>query len=433
MLDIKLIRENSGYIRRNLERRQEPEKLDLLEEVIKTDAAWRKLTTEVNNLRKRRNEISSEIGRLLNEGEDASYLKREAETILTRIREVEEKRDENWEVVKNALMRLPNLLHESVPYGADDSENVEIRRWSDPPDFGFYPRSHVEISLLLGIADFERAAKVSGSGFYYLRNELVLLDYAIIRLAVDHLLAKGYTLIEPPYLIRKKPYEGVTDLADFENVMYKVENEDLYLIATSEHAMASMFMDEVINADTLPIKLVGVSSCFRREVGAHGKYTRGLFRVHQFNKVEQFIFSLPEQSWELHEELQQNCEELYQALGLHYRVVNVCTGDIGIIAAKKYDTEIWMADSVFREIGSNSNCTDYQARRLNIRYRLKEGQAPAGFVHTLNNTALATPRTMIAILEQYQQADGSVVVPKALSKYMNGLERIEGKLNPMHV
>jgi len=215
--------------------------------------------------------------------------------------------------------------------------------------------------------------------------------------------------------------------------MYKVENEDLYLIATSEHAMASMFMDEVINADALPIKLVGVSSCFRREVGAHGKYTRGLFRVHQFNKVEQFIFSLPDQSWELHEELQQNCEELYQALGLHYRVVNVCTGDIGIIAAKKYDTEIWMADGVFREIGSNSNCTDYQARRLNIKYRIKEGQAPAGFVHTLNNTALATSRTMIAILEQYQQADGSVVVPRALRKYMNGLERIEGKLNPMYV
>ena len=433
MLDIKMIRENSEYIRRNLERRQEPEKLTLLEEVIKVDAAWRKLTMEINNLRKRRNEISSKIGRLLKEGKDTSYLKQEAETIPNMIREVEAKRDEHWEVVSNALMRLPNLLHESVPYGVDDSDNIEIRRWREPPDFGFNPKSHVELYLSLGIADFERAAKVSGSGFYYLKNELVMLDYAIIRLAIDHLIAKGYTLIEPPYMIRRKPYEGVTDLADFEDIMYKVENEDLYLIATSEHAMASMFMDEVINADALPIKLVGVSSCFRREVGAHGKYTRGLFRVHQFNKVEQFIFSLPDQSWELHEELQQNCEELYQALGLHYRVVNVCTGDIGIIAAKKYDTEIWMADGVFREIGSNSNCTDYQARRLNIKYRIKEGQAPAGFVHTLNNTALATSRTMIAILEQYQQADGSVVVPRALRKYMNGLERIEGKLNPMYV
>jgi len=197
--------------------------------------------------------------------------------------------------------------------------------------------------------------------------------------------------------------------------------------------MAAMLMDEVIDADALPVKLAGVSPCFRREVGAHGKYTRGLFRVHQFNKVEQFIFSLPEESWGLHEELQRNSEELFQRLGLHYRVVNVCTGDIGSLAAKKYDIEVWMADGVFREIGSNSNCTDYQARRLNIRYRMKEGQAPAGFVHTLNNTALATSRTMIAILEQYQQADGSVVVPEALTEYMGGMERIEGALNPLKI
>jgi len=431
MLDIKLIRENPELVRRNLERRHDPEKLALLDQLIEADRRWRELTTRVNRLRRRRNEISAEIGRLIKEGKDASALRREAAEVPRLIREAEEERDRYEEQVRHALMRLPNLLHDSVPYGADDSENVEIRRWGEPPRFDFEPRSHAEVARALGIVDFERAAKVSGSGFYYLRNELVLLDYAIIRFAVDHLLAKGYTLIEPPYMIRRRPYEGVTDLADFESVMYKIEGEDLYLIATSEHAMAAMFMDEVLDADALPIKLVGVSPCFRREVGAHGKYTKGLFRVHQFNKVEQFIFSLPEQSWELHEELQRNCEELYQALGLHYRVMNVCTGDIGNIAAKKYDTEVWMADGVFREIGSNSNCTDYQARRLNIRYRLKEGQAPAGFVHTLNNTALATSRTMLAILEQYQQEDGSVVVPEVLRKYMGGMERIEGALNPL--
>jgi len=430
-LDIKLIRENPELVRRNLERRHDPEKLALLDQLIEADRRWRELTTRVNRLRRRRNEISAEIGRLIKEGKDASALRREAAEVPKLIREAEEERDRYEEQVRHALMRLPNLLHDSVPYGADDSENVEIRRWGEPPRFDFEPRSHAEVARALGIVDFERAAKVSGSGFYYLRNELVLLDYAIIRFAVDHLLAKGYTLIEPPYMIRRRPYEGVTDLADFESVMYKIEGEDLYLIATSEHAMAAMFMDEVLDADALPIKLVGVSPCFRREVGAHGKYTKGLFRVHQFNKVEQFIFSLPEQSWELHEELQRNCEELYQALGLHYRVMNVCTGDIGNIAAKKYDTEVWMADGVFREIGSNSNCTDYQARRLNIRYRLKEGQAPAGFVHTLNNTALATSRTMLAILEQYQQEDGSVVVPEVLRKYMGGMERIEGALNPL--
>jgi seryl-tRNA synthetase len=234
-------------------------------------------------------------------------------------------------------------------------------------------------------------------------------------------------------MIRREGYEGVTDLADFENVMYRLDGEDLYLIATSEHAMGAMLMGETLNADALPIKLCGVSPCFRKEIGAHGKYTKGIFRVHQFNKVEQFIFCLPEQSWGLHEELQRNCEQLYQGLGLHHRVVNVCTGDIGSIAAKKYDTEVWMADGEFREVGSNSNCTDYQARRLGTRYRMKEGQAPAGFVHTLNNTALATSRTMIAILEQYQQEDGSVKVPEALLKYMNGIDRIEGKLNRLKI
>ncbi|MDH5702926.1 MAG: serine--tRNA ligase, partial [Aigarchaeota archaeon] len=276
----------------------------------------------------------------------------------------------------------------------------------------------------LNIIDSERAGKVAGSGFYYLTDELALLDYAILRYAIDFMMQRGYKLVEPPFMMKRKSYEGVTDLADFENVMYKVEGEDLYLIATSEHPMAAMFMNEVLNKADLPMKLVGVSPCFRREVGAHGKYTKGLFRMHQFNKVEQFIFCLPEDSWRFHEELQTNAEDLYKSLGLHYRVVNVCTGEIGSLAAKRYDIEIWMADSEFREIGSNSNCTDYQARRLKIRYREKEGQKPAGFVHTLNNTAIATSRTMMAILEHYQQKDGSVRLPEALKHYMGGIEKI---------
>jgi len=430
-LDIRLIREDPEGVRRNLERRHDPEKIRLLEEVIEADEEWRRLTKEVNDLRRRRNEVSSQIGRLMKEGGDVSGLKEEAKELPEKISRVEAELSLYEERVRSGLMRLPNLLHESVPYGVDDSDNVVIKVWGEPPAFGFEPRSHSEIATALGIADFERAAKVSGSGFFYLGNELVLLDYAIMRYAIDHLLAKGYALIEPPYMIRRRPYEGVTDLSDFESVMYKVKGEDLYLIATSEHAMASMFMDETLLAEDLPIRLCGVSPCFRREVGAHGKYTKGLFRVHQFNKVEQFIFSLPEQSWGLHEELQKNSEELYRGLGLHYRVVNVCTGDIGSIAAKKYDTEVWMADGVYREMGSNSNCTDYQARRLNIRYRMKEGQPPVGPVHTLNNTALATSRTMIAILEQRQQEDGSVIVPEVLRKYMNGIEVIDGGLNPL--
>jgi len=432
-LDIKLIREKPELVRRNLERRHDPGKLGLLDALIEDDARWREKVTEVNRLRRRRNEISSEIAKVMKEDGDASSLREEAGGIPKLIVDTETERDVYARRVNEALMRLPNLLHESVPYGADDTENVEIRRWGKPRRFPFEAQSHAEIAGKLGILDLERGGKVSGSGFYYLKNELALLDYSLMRYAIDHLLAKGFTLIEPPYMIRRKPYEGVTDLADFEDVMYKIEGEDLYLIATSEHAMGAMFQDETFLAEDLPMRFCGVSPCFRKEIGAHGKYTRGLFRVHQFNKVEQFVFSLPEQSWDLHEELQRNCEELYEGLGLHYRVVNVCTGDIGIIAAKKYDTEFWMADGEFREIGSNSNCTDYQARRLNIKYRMKEGQPPVGPVHTLNNTALATSRTMVAILEQYQQEDGSVVVPEVLRGYMNGIEVIDGSLNPLKI
>jgi len=289
MLDIRLIREDPDLVRKNLEKRRDPEKLALLDGLIEDDARWRELVTRVNNLRRRRNEISSEIAGALREGGDASALKEEAAQIPELITEAEAERDLHGTRVREVLMRLPNLLHESVPYGVDDTENVEVRRWGEPPRFGFEPIGHVEIATRLGVMDLERAAKVSGSGFYYLRNELVLLDYALIRYAVDHLVAKGYTLIEPPYMLRRRPYEGVTDLKDFEDVMYKVEGDDLYLIATSEHSLAAMFLDEVLNAEDLPVKLVGLSPCFRREVGTHGKYTKGLFRVHRFNKVEQFI------------------------------------------------------------------------------------------------------------------------------------------------
>ncbi|MFA9495297.1 MAG: serine--tRNA ligase [Candidatus Bathyarchaeota archaeon] len=432
MLDIRLIRENPAQVRENLARRHDPEKLELLDHVIETDQEWRELTARVNNMRRRRNEISSQIGRVMKEGGDASSLKKEAGEIPSQLKELESKMSTLQEDLRDGLMRLPNMLHESVPYGADDHDNVEIRRWGEAPVFGFEPKSHAEITEALGIADFERAAKTAGAGFYYLRNEFALLDHAIQRYAIDFLLKKGYALIEPPYMIRRAAYEGVTDLADFESVMYKVEDEDLYLIATSEHSVGSMLMNETVLAEQLPIKICGISPCFRREIGQHGRYTKGIFRVHQFHKIEQFIFSSPEQSWELHEELQRNSELLYEGLGLHYRVVNVCTGDMGSIASKKYDIECWMADGEFRETGSNSNCTDYQARRLNVKYRLKEGARPEGFVHTLNNTAIATSRTMIALIEQYQQEDGTILIPEALRPYMNGMAVIDGSLNPLH-
>ena len=432
MLDIKLIRENPDKIRENLARRYDPEKLALLDRVIKTDQEWRELRGRVNELRRRRNEVSSQIGKIMKDGGDASSLKTEAATIPSQLKELESKMSTLQDELRDGQMRLPNMLHDSVPYGADDHDNVEIRRWGKAPEFDFEPKSHTELTEALGIADFERASKTAGSGFYYLRNEFALLDHAIQRYAIDFLLKKGYALIEPPFMIRRAAYEGVTDLADFESVMYKIEDEDLYLIATSEHSVGSMMMNETVLDDHLPIKVCGLSPCFRREIGQHGRYTKGLFRVHQFHKIEQFIFSRPEESWELHEELQRNSELLYEGLGLHYRVVNVCTGDMGSIAAKKYDIECWMADGEFRETGSNSNCTDYQARRLNVKYRLKEGAKPEGFLHTLNNTAIATSRTMIAVIEQYQQADGTIKVPEILRPYMNGIEVIDGSLNKLH-
>jgi seryl-tRNA synthetase len=425
MLDIKLIREHPEIVRKDLEKRCDPEKIEMLNNLIQYDIQWRKLLAEANELRHKRKIITAEIANLKKQRKDASKQIEEAKNIPQEIKKLETKVAEYREKADFILLKLPNILHETVPFGKDEHDNAVEKLIGKPPKFDFTPKSHVEIASDLALIDFERAAKVAGHGFYYLKGDLARLDFAIMNYTIDLLRKRGYILIEPPLMMHRKPYLGVTDLEFFGDQLYKIENDDLYLIATSEHPMAASFMDEVILQKDLPVKYVGVSPCFRKEVGAHGKYTKGLFRVHQFNKIEQFIFCLPENSWKFHEELQKNSEDLYTGLGLHYRVVNVCTGDIGIIAAKKYDIEVWMADGTYREAGSNSNCTDYQARRLNIKYREKEGQVPVGFVHTLNNTALATSRTLIAILEQYQQKDGSVTIPEALRPLMGGIERLQ--------
>lgn len=427
MLDIKIVRENPELIKKDLKRRKDKEKLAWVDDLVKKDKNWRAQKKNLDELRQRRNTITREINELKKQGKSVSKEIKEAKELPKKIKATEARVKKLEEKTRFYLMRLPNILHESVPYGKDDSDNQVVKTWGKKPKFGFKPKNHLELALDLGIIDQERAAKVSGAGFFYLIEELALLDSAIQRFSIDFLRKKGYTLIEPPLMINRKAYEGMVDPSDFEMVTYKVEDEDLYLIATAEHPLGARFMNEVLNKDQLPKKFVGASPCFRKEIGSHGKYTKGLFRMHQFNKIEQFIFCLPEQSWDLHEELQKNSEELYQKLGLHYQVVNICTGDIGTIAAKKYDIEVWMADNKFRESGSNSNCTDYQGRRLNIRFREKEGQASLGFVHTLNNTALATSRTMVAILEQYQQKDGSVVIPKVLRPYMGGIKKIGKK------
>ncbi len=417
MLDIRLLREQPDVVRENLVKRGMD--VSAVQEILDTDTARRNAITEVNALKKERNDVAINIRNAKSEGIDVQPEIERMRNINDTIASLDEHVKTLHQTVSAQLMRMPNILHESVPVG---EENILIRTWGTMDHLGFAPQSHVDVIERLGIVDMERAAKISGSRFYFLKKELVLLDYALMQFALDLLHNKGYTLIEPPYMMKRKPYEGVTDLADFEDVMYKIDDEDLYLIATSEHPMAAMHMDELLGADDLPIKYAGISPCFRKEAGSHGKDTKGIFRVHQFNKVEQFIYCRQEDSWGYIEELIANAEEIYQKLGIPYRVVNICTGDIGTVAAKKYDLEAWMpAQDTFRELVSCSNCTDYQARRLNIRYRTKDGNL---MCHTLNSTAIATTRTLVGIIENYQQEDGSLRIPEALRKYLGNKKEI---------
>ena len=428
MLDIKLIRENPGLVRSNLEKRGAPENLVMLDDLISTDKQWRLSLSRLNDLRHDRKVCTAEVATLKKAGKDASEAVQKAKAIDAEITALEKEVMLEEEKTKQLLLKLPNLLHETVPFGKDDHDNVIVKTWGTIPQFSFQIKNHLDLGTELGIIDMERAAKVAGARFFFLKGAGVLLDMALMNFALEEMINKGYTLIEPPYLMKHEPYEGVTSLGDFVDVLYKIENEDLYLIATSEHPMAGMYMNEVFRQDQLPLRLAGVSACFRKEAGAHGKDTRGIFSTHQFNKIEQFIYCAPEDSWKLHEELAANVEGILQKLELPYRIVNVCTGDIGTVAAKKYDFEAWMpAQGTYREVVSCSNCTDYQARRLGIRYREKEGTAPKGFAHTLNSTAIATGRTIVALMENNQQQDGSIRIPKVLRKYMCDMEEIRLK------
>ncbi len=419
MLHIKFIRENVELIRENLRRRRDDSKLEAFDRLLSLDSKVRDLKREIQELRTKRNRISREIGKLKKAGEDDRALTKEANRVNREIKRAEEESGRLDEEVRLIQMSIPNMLHESVPYGESDEDNEVVREWGGKPEFGFDIQSHVDLLEFLDIADIPRAAKIAGSRFYYLKNELVLLDLAMQRMALDMLLKKGYSAVYPPFMMRRAPYEGVVDLADFQDVMYKVEEEDLYLIATSEHPLAAMHMGEVFEPGDLPIRLAGVSACFRKEAGSHGKDTKGIFRVHQFNKVEQFVFSHPDESWTIFEELIRNEEEFVQALKLPYRIVNVCTGDMGSVAAKRYDLEFWMpGQGKYREGGSCSNCTAYQAARLNIKYRIKKGGTEKDYLHTLNSTMMANPRNFVAILENHQREDGSVSIPTALHRYL---------------
>ncbi len=425
MLELKFIRTHPEIVRADLMRRGDLEKLAWIDDLLEKDRRSRELQTEINQMRNRRNVIGREISEARKAGADPSGLLREAADLPGKIKEAEAELAGINETITYYQMRIPNILHESVPVGKDDSENVEIRRVGEPVVPAFELKNHGALAAEQGWADFERAAKISGAGFYMLKGRLALMDMAIQRLALDILTNRGYIPVIPPYMMNRAAYEGVTDLADFENVMYKIDGEDEFLIATSEHPMAAMYMDEIFEEKDLPLKMAGISPCFRREIGSHGLDSKGLFRVHQFHKIEQFIFCRPEDSWPLHEELLANAEDVFHALDLPYRVVSICTGDIGTVAAKKHDIEVWMPrEETYREVVSCSNCTAYQSVRLNIKVRDPHEFETKRYVHTLNSTAVATSRALRAILENYQQEDGSVVIPEALRPYMGGAETL---------
>lgn len=420
MLDVERLRTDPEKTEENLRRRQHPPYLLWFAEARARDAEWRTALAEADGLRRRRNELSRSIAEARKTGTASPEADAEAKQIPEAMRTIEARESTLLEQRDALLRRLPNLMDDSVPLGKDDSENVVVASWGEarPGRPGLKP--HGDFLEELGMADFTRAQRASGAGFYYLRGGIVLLDLALQRFALDLLVERGFAPVIPPYLLRRAPYEGVTDLADFENVMYKIDGEDLYLIATSEHPLAALYLGEILDEARLPIRLAGVSPCFRREIGGHGVDQKGVFRVHQFQKVEQFVFSRPEESPAVHEELRANAEEVFRRLGIPYRVVNVCTGDLGTIASKKYDVEAWFPrQGKYREVVSCSNCTDYQARRLGIRMG-KAGRPGKQVPHTLNSTAVATSRALAAIVEQYQQPDGSLEVPSVLRPYMGG-------------
>ena len=422
-MDIKLVRDDPKAIVASLKRRGANDKVPLVEDAVRADAEWRKFKTEVDKLRHRQNELTAQVAGLRKKGAPIEDKLKEVKDIPQRIKELEAKADERSATLNRILMALPNILHESVPPGKDETESVTVRTWGKTPDFGFKPKDHIDLLTELGMVDVERGAKVAGARFFFLKGDAVKLEHAIMQYALDFLRSRGFTPVEPPFMLNRASYQGVVNLEDFGPVIYKIEGEDLHLIATSEHPLVSMHKDEILDASLLPVKYCGYSPCFRVEAGAHGKDTKGIFRVHQFYKVEQVIFCKPQDSWKLHEELISNAEAIYRALGIPFRVIALCSGDTGFMSAKTYDLEAWLpGQGKYREMASASNVTDYQARRLLIRYREKQSD-PTVLVHTLNSTAVVT-RTLVALVENFQQKDGSVRIPNALSPYMGGIDAL---------
>ena len=414
MLDMKMIRENPENVRKMLKDRDVQFDLDLL---LELDKKRREMIISTDSLRKKKNEVSIKISDTKKAGNEATSIIQEMQLVskdLAKLEEVQQKTE--LEYSKLALT-IPNILHKSVPCG-DESANQEIRKWGTLPKFNFEIKDHIDISENLNLLELERAAKTAGARFYYLKGDLVKLNQSLIQFGLDFLSEKGYTMFQPPYMINRKAMEGAVILDDFKDVIYKIEDQDLYLIGTSEHAMVSMHSDEILDGNSLPARYAAISPCFRKEAGAHGKDQKGIFRVHQFEKIEQFVFSKPEDSSNEHEKMINTTEEFFQKLDIPHRIVLLSSGDMGKISAKTYDLDAWMAgQNAYREVASCSNCLDYQSRRLKIRFRDKTNE-DTRYIHTLNSTLVATERTMVAIIENFQTKDGHVNIPNVLQKYM---------------
>jgi len=409
MLSMELFRDEPETVKKSEERRDKD--LSRVDEVRELDNDWREVRQRADSLRQERNELSRKVAEKKGEGEDADEEIARVKEIKDEIAALEEKEERLKDERDELRYRIGNVLHDSVPSGDGEDDNVEVARWGDKPAQGFDVTPHADIVEERDLADTEKASEIVGSRFFYLKNELVALNLALQRFAIDRLTQRGFTPMRTPHALGHEAMEASAELDDFEEQLYSVEGEDLYLIATSEQTLASYHYDEILEPASLPRKYAGVSTCFRREAGSHGKDTKGIFRVHEFEKVEQYVFCEPDDSWEIFGELRDNFESLFRDLGLHYRVVNVCTGDMNDNAAKKFDLEAWFpAQDRYRELVSCSNCTDYQARKLSVRIRGEDNRT----AHTLNSTALATQRALCAILEQNQREDGTVAVPDVL-------------------
>ena len=423
MIDIKLIRTDPTLVKDALKKRQRDPKI--IDEILEKDEKRREILKEVNMLKKERNEAGEEIAKLKREKKDASHIINLMKEKSDKIKELDATISKLEAEIERLLLDIPNIPHESVPVGPDETANVEVRRWGVPKEFDFPVKSHWDIAEYLGIIDFERGTRLAGSRFVVLKGWGAIMERALINFMLDlHIKEQSYLEIIPPYLVNENTMMGTGQLPKFKEELYKCEDEDLYLIPTAEVPLTNMFKGEILDGDKLPYYFTAYTACFRKEAGSYGKDIRGIIRLHQFNKVELVKICRPETSYDELEKLTNDAEEVLKRLGLPYRVIVLSTGDMGFSAAKTYDLEVWVPyERKYREISSCSNCTDFQARRMNTRFRPGEMEKPV-FVHTLNGSGVAVGRTMVAILENYQQEDGSVVIPEALRPYMGGKEII---------